>query len=121
MANDGNKTRGLKIGFLVDKFGQYKPVVVLAFILNAAFHHSLLLIPPMETPGEVPQPYIARHPVTGLMEVWWSPCPSRECPSEEELEVVLERCFSHCELLMSAAHHVVNLKMDITFSKEICL
>ncbi|CAB3378367.1 Hypothetical predicted protein [Cloeon dipterum] len=92
-------------GFLVDKFGQYKPVVVLAFILNAAFHHSLLLIPPTETPGEVPPAYIARHPATGIMEVWWSPCPSRECPDEEELEVVLERCFSHCELLMSASHH----------------
>jgi len=97
----------VSVGFLVDKFGQYKPVVVLAFILNAAFHHSLLLIPPMETPGEVPPAYIARHPDSGLMEVWWSPCPSRECPDEEELEVVLERCFSHCELLMSAAHHVV--------------
>ncbi|XP_059480405.1 major facilitator superfamily domain-containing protein 6-like [Neocloeon triangulifer] len=93
-------------GFLVDKFGQYKPVVVLAFILNAAFHHALLLIPPMETPGEVPPAYIARHPVSGLMEVWWSPCPSRECPNEEELQVVLERCFSHCDLLMSASHHV---------------
>lgn len=83
----------------MDKFGQYKPVVILAFILNAAFHHSLLLIPPMETPGEVPPAYIARHPVSGLMEVWWSPCPSRECPDDEELELVLERCFSHCELL----------------------
>lgn len=82
----------------MDKFGWFKPVVVLALILNAVFHHSLLLIPPMETPGETPAAYVMRHPETGKVEVWWSPCPSRECPEEEELDMILASCVDHCVL-----------------------
>lgn len=57
------------IGFLVDRFGEYKPVVITALILNAAFHHSLLLIPHQETPGVMPSAYVMRHPITNSVEV----------------------------------------------------
>lgn len=32
-------------------------------------------------------------------QVWWSPCPSRECPEEEELHVIVDQCLPHCLLL----------------------
>ncbi|KAL0851487.1 hypothetical protein ABMA28_007282 [Loxostege sticticalis] len=86
-------------GFLVDRFGEYKPVVITALILNAAFHHSLLLIPHQETPGVMPSAYVMRHPLTNSVEIWWSPCPSRECPDEDEtVDFVLDRCVDHCKL-----------------------
>lgn len=85
-------------GFLVDKFGKYKPVVIISFILTAGIHHSLLLIPHQETPGGVPPGYILRHPNGSVVEVWWSPCPSRECPDESELDIVLDLCVDHCVL-----------------------
>ncbi|XP_030030821.2 uncharacterized protein LOC115447752 [Manduca sexta] len=86
-------------GFLVDRFGEYKPVVITALILNAAFHHSLLLIPHQETPGVMPSAYVMRHPITNSVEIWWSPCPSRECPDEDEtVDFVLDRCVDHCQL-----------------------
>lgn len=31
--------------------------------------------------------------------MWWSPCPSRECPEEEELNIVVDSCIDHCLLL----------------------
>jgi hypothetical protein len=40
-----------------------------------------------------------RHPQTGSVEVWWSPCPSRECPEEEEINIVVDECMDHCLLL----------------------
>ena len=85
-------------GFLVDKFGRYKPVVIISFVLNAALHHSLLLIPHQETPGVMPNAYVMRHPDQDVVEVWWSPCPSRSCPEEEEIDVVLDKCVDHCIL-----------------------
>ncbi|PSN42180.1 hypothetical protein C0J52_09859 [Blattella germanica] len=85
-------------GYLIDKFGQYKPVMFLSLILNAVFHHSLLLIPHMEMPGDTPSAYVFKHPETGRVEVWWSPCPSRECPEAEELDMVLADCIDHCML-----------------------
>lgn len=85
-------------GYLIDKFGKYKPVVIVSFILTAAIHHSLLLIPHQETPGVVPSGYIMKHPRNGSVEVWWSPCPSRECPDPGELDVILEMCVDHCLL-----------------------
>uniref|UniRef100_A0A1L8DEQ6 Putative transporter n=1 Tax=Nyssomyia neivai TaxID=330878 RepID=A0A1L8DEQ6_9DIPT len=86
-------------GFLVDKFGKYKPVVVMSLLLNAIFHHSLMLIPQQEIPGIMPASYVMRHPQTGNIEVWWSPCPSRECPEEEEIDIVVDQCLDHCILL----------------------
>ncbi|XP_072946601.1 major facilitator superfamily domain-containing protein 6-like isoform X2 [Epargyreus clarus] len=86
-------------GFLVDRFGEYKPVVITALILNAGFHHSLLLIPHQETPGVIPSAYVMRHPIDKTVEIWWSPCPSRECPDEDEqVDFVLDRCVDHCML-----------------------
>ncbi|VVC91148.1 uncharacterized protein LOC126976383 [Leptidea sinapis] len=86
-------------GFLVDRFGEYKPVVITALILNAAFHHSLLLIPHQETPGVMPSAYVMRHPIKKSVEIWWSPCPSRECPDEDEqVDFVLDTCVDHCML-----------------------
>lgn len=86
-------------GFLVDKFGRYKPVVIMSLLLNALFHHSLMLIPQQEIPGKVPDAYVMRHPGTGNVEVWWSPCPSRECPEEEEMDIIVDQCMDHCLLL----------------------
>lgn len=31
--------------------------------------------------------------------MWWSPCPSRECPEQEEINVVVDSCVDHCLLL----------------------
>lgn len=56
-------------GFLVDKFGKYKPVVAMSLLLNAIFHHSLMLIPQREIPGTVPRAYVMRHPESGIVEV----------------------------------------------------
>lgn len=94
-------------GFLVDKFGRYKPVVIMSLLLNALFHHSLLLIPQQEIPGKLPEAYVMRHPETGNVEVWWSPCPSRECPEEEEIDVVVDQCLDHCLL------HEQNPKIEV--------
>ena len=58
------------IGFLVDKFGKYKPVVVVTFLLNALFHHALFIIPQQEIPGVMPSSYVMRHPETGNVEVF---------------------------------------------------
>ncbi|XP_077294603.1 uncharacterized protein LOC143917078 [Arctopsyche grandis] len=88
-------------GFLVDKFGQYKPVVIITLILNAAFHHSLLFIPHQETPGIMPSAYVMTHPHSGDIEIWWSPCPSRECPEEETVDLILDSCLNHCSLVES--------------------
>ncbi|XP_055856007.1 uncharacterized protein LOC129919182 isoform X1 [Episyrphus balteatus] len=86
-------------GFLVDKFGKYKPVVVMSLLLNALFHHSLLCIPQQEIPGVIPSAYVMRHPEAATVEIWWSPCPSRECPEEEEMDLVLDQCLDYCLLL----------------------
>ncbi|XP_023166203.1 uncharacterized protein LOC111596284 isoform X2 [Drosophila hydei] len=83
-------------GFLVDKFGKYKPVVVMSLLLNAIFHHSLLFIPQQEIPGVVPSAFVIRHPDSGDVEVWWSPCPSRECPEEPELDLAVHQCVDYC-------------------------
>ncbi|XP_026758789.1 uncharacterized protein LOC113518188 [Galleria mellonella] len=106
-------------GFLVDRFGEYKPVVITALILNAAFHHSLLLIPHQETPGVMPSAYVMRHPITNSVEIWWSPCPSRECPDEDEtVDFVLDRCVDHCHLFRpteSPASDPADDKDDLDF------
>jgi hypothetical protein len=85
-------------GFLVDKFGKYKPVMILTLVLNAIFHHALFMIPQQEIPGTVPNAYVMRNPKNGNIDVWWSPCPSRECPEETELDFELENCVAHCLL-----------------------
>ncbi|XP_030748306.1 uncharacterized protein LOC115876613 [Sitophilus oryzae] len=85
-------------GYLVDKFGRYKPVVIVSFLLTAVLHHALLLIPGQELPRVQPPGYVITHPRRNNVEVWWSPCPSKECPEEEEVDVVLDMCVDHCLL-----------------------
>lgn len=34
-----------------------------------------------------------------LLQVWWSPCRSRECPDSEEIDIVVDQCLDHCLLL----------------------
>jgi len=53
----------------VDKLGHYKLVVILTLVLNALFHHALLLIPPMELPAKIPAAYVMRHPQDGQVDV----------------------------------------------------
>lgn len=89
----------MKKGFLVDKFGKYKPVVILTLLLNALFHHALFIIPQQEIPGQMPSAFVMRHPNSGNVEVWWSPCPSRECPQAEEIYIVVNSCQDYCLLL----------------------
>ncbi|XP_073826978.1 uncharacterized protein isoform X2 [Musca autumnalis] len=96
-------------GFLVDKFGKYKPVVVMSLLLNAIFHHSLLFIPQQEIPGVVPSAFVMRHPDSGVIEVWWSPCPSRECPEEQELKLAVSQCTDYCLLQEPAVSSSSNL------------
>lgn len=91
-------------GFLVDKFGKYKPIIITSFVLNAAIHHSLLLIPHQEIQRVVPSGYVMRN--EEYVEVWWSPCPSRECPEDEELDVVLDLCVDYC-LLLNPKHKII--------------
>ncbi|CAH0561792.1 unnamed protein product [Brassicogethes aeneus] len=85
-------------GYLVDKFGQYKPVVIVSFILTALLHHSLFLLPTQEIPGTVPSGYIIIHPKKMRIDIWWSPCPSRECPEQDEVDLTLDKCVDHCLL-----------------------
>lgn len=40
-------------------------------------------------------------------QLWWSPCPSRECPEEEEIDIIVDQCVDHCLLLEQ------NPKIDI--------
>lgn len=68
-------------------------------MLNALFHHALFIIPQQEIPGQMPSAFIMRHPTSGNVEVWWSPCPSRECPEEEEINIVVDSCVDYCLLL----------------------
>uniref|UniRef100_A0A1B0GGN2 Major facilitator superfamily associated domain-containing protein n=1 Tax=Glossina pallidipes TaxID=7398 RepID=A0A1B0GGN2_GLOPL len=35
---------------------------------------------------------------TDILLVWWSPCPSRECPEEPELELAVNQCVDYCLL-----------------------
>lgn len=57
------------LGFLIDKFGHYKTVVIFSLMLNGLFHYALVLIPQMEIPGKMPVAYVLRHPQTGKVEV----------------------------------------------------
>lgn len=41
----------------MDKFGKYKPVVIMTMLLNAVFHHALFIIPQQEIPGTMPSAY----------------------------------------------------------------
>lgn len=84
-------------GFLVDKFGRYKPIVLISFFLNAAIHHSLMLIPHQETPGIMPPGFVMKGP-EDIVEVWWSPCPSRKCPEPPMVDIVLDNCVDYCKL-----------------------
>lgn len=70
-----------------------------SLLLNAVFHHSLMMIPQQEIPGTVPNAYVMRHPQSGSVEVWWSPCPSRECPDDAEIDIIVDQCYDHCLLL----------------------
>lgn len=101
-------------GYLVDKFGKknYKPVLIGSFLLTALLHHSLQLIPHQETPGVVPAGYVITHPKKMYVEVWWSPCANRECPEEEELDIVLDMCEDHCLLDDGKKKPTVNNTMD---------
>ncbi|KAL1493310.1 hypothetical protein ABEB36_011388 [Hypothenemus hampei] len=92
-------------GILVDKFGKYKPVVIVSFLSTAVLHHVLLFIPGQELPGAQPPGYVITHPKKGYVEVWWSPCPSRECPETEELDVILDMCVDHCLLKTGQPHY----------------
>lgn len=94
-------------------------MIIVTFLLNALFHHALFLIPQQEIPGTVPFSYVMRHPETGNVEVslknvkfgnskltrlvfskvWWSPCPSRGCPEDEEINIAVDSCIDHCILL----------------------
>jgi hypothetical protein len=56
------------------------------------------MIPQQEIPGQMPSAFVMRHPTTGNIEVWWSPCPSRECPQEEEITIVVNSCQNYCLL-----------------------
>lgn len=60
----------MNLGFLVDKFGQYKSVLFISLALNAIFHHALILIPQMEIPGATPSAYVMRHPESGKVDVF---------------------------------------------------
>lgn len=44
-------------------------------------------------------PVGSSHRANADPQVWWSPCPSRECPEAEELDLVLDDCLDHCLLL----------------------
>ncbi|KAG5899979.1 hypothetical protein JTB14_034548 [Gonioctena quinquepunctata] len=99
-------------GYLVDKFGKYKPLVIGLFLLTAVLHHALIFFPQQETPGIVPAGYIIRHPKKTSVEVWWSPCTSRECPNEEELDIVLEMCVDHCLLKERNSKHRNHKKVE---------
>jgi hypothetical protein len=57
------------------------------------------MIPQQEIPGQMPSAFVMRHPSSGNIEVWWSPCPSRECPQEEEITIVVNSCQKYCVLL----------------------
>lgn len=41
----------------------------MSLLLNALFHHSLMMIPQQEIPGTIPKAYVMRHPETGGVEV----------------------------------------------------
>lgn len=38
-----------------------------------------------------------------MVKIWWSPCPSRECPEEVTVDLILDGCVKHCSLLDASA------------------
>lgn len=71
----------------------------------------------MEKPGIMPSAYVMRHPETLEVEIWWSPCPSRECPEEEELDIVVDMCVNHC-LKQLVPGVVANTRQHIDFNNK---
>lgn len=47
----------------------------------------------------MPSAYIMKHPKQNTIETWWSPCPSRECPEEDKINLIINQCVDHCLLL----------------------
>lgn len=42
----------------------------MSLLLNALFHHSLMMIPQQEIPGTIPKAYVMKHPISGSVEVF---------------------------------------------------
>lgn len=65
----------------------------MSLLLNALFHHSLMMIPQQEIPGTVPSAFVMRHPETGNVEV----------PFFETIKKIF---FSNFLIYRSGGHHV---------------
>lgn len=56
-----------------------------------------------------------------LYQVWWSPCPSRECPEDEEINLVLDECDDHCLLRDNSVPHQVENKWSTKIEQSIAV
>lgn len=49
----------------------------MSLLLNALFHHSLMMIPQQEIPGTIPKAYVMKHPISGSVEVFFKKTESK--------------------------------------------
>ncbi|XP_055540675.1 uncharacterized protein LOC129727167 [Wyeomyia smithii] len=83
-------------GYIVDRFGQYKPVLMVCLVLNIVAHHSLDLIPRRQ-PFELimVQPRLSFTTADKGSIYLDQPCSQAECPNASLLQLKL--C-QHCSI-----------------------
>ena len=83
-------------GFLVDKFGKYKPVIITYFILNFLSHHGLNLVPQRDYSHHLPDQIVIKEAFDGALELKWLPCNSQDCKSESHVRQYANQCMGNC-------------------------
>ncbi|XP_062545623.1 uncharacterized protein LOC134212099 [Armigeres subalbatus] len=81
-------------GYIVDRFGRYKPVLIVILVLNLAAHHSLNLVP-VRAPWMLRtlEPDAVRNGMNNGTLTLENPCNDLECPTISFLEKKLnEKC-----------------------------
>ncbi|XP_058819540.1 major facilitator superfamily domain-containing protein 6-like [Topomyia yanbarensis] len=82
-------------GYIVDRFGRYKPVLLVCLVLNIVAHHSLDLIPRRQPFGLVTvQPQLSLGAADNGTISMNQPCNQAECPTMAVFQQKLQRtCF----------------------------
>ncbi|KXJ81826.1 hypothetical protein RP20_CCG017872 [Aedes albopictus] len=100
-------------GYIVDRFGRYKPVLLVSLVLNLVAHHSLSLVP-IRAPWvlKVVQPETVWNAIDNGTIILENPCDSLEFPTVSFLEKILaQRC------VIATGNHT-NLQLFISHGQE---
>jgi predicted MFS family arabinose efflux permease len=82
-------------GFLVDKFGKYKPVLITYLIINLLSHHALNILPKRDYSHHLPDTLAIKETTDGGWELMWAPCNSQNCKSESHVREYANHCLAH--------------------------